>query len=133
VAAVQERRADDRRGLVETREVLERILRGRRSVGDVPMFPRMTDPSKPITEKTADEWLLKAEKLAGVRHLSAAGCGIRTGAKFATERKHIADVDVAAVGGWKDVATMKRSYQQVDPATTQEVLNSPRRLRERKA
>lgn len=117
----------------ETRELLERILRSRRTVGDVPMFPRMTDPSKSITEKTADEWLLKAERLApGVRHLEG-GLWHPYRRKFATERKHIADVDVAAVGGWKDIATMKKSYQQVDAATTQEVLTNPRRLREKKA
>jgi hypothetical protein len=37
---------------------------------------------------------------------------------FAVERKHLPDVDVARAGGWRDLATMKRSYQQPDPATT---------------
>ena len=36
----------------------------------------------------------------------------------AVERKHLPDVDVARGGGWRDLATMKLSYQQADPATT---------------
>ena len=33
-------------------------------------------------------------------------------------RKHLPDVDVARAGGWRDLTTMKRSYQRADPATT---------------
>ena len=36
---------------------------------------------------------------------------------FASERKHLPDVDLMRAGGWRDLATMKRSYQQADPAT----------------
>ena len=33
---------------------------------------------------------------------------------FASERRHLPDVDVAAAAGWKDPATMKKSYQHTD-------------------
>jgi hypothetical protein len=37
---------------------------------------------------------------------------------WASSRKHLPDVDVAKGGGWRDLATMKQSYQQADGATT---------------
>jgi hypothetical protein len=37
--------------------------------------------------------------------------------KWATERKHLPDVDVAAAGGWITVQTLKTAYHQADPDT----------------
>lgn len=39
------------------------------------------------------------------------------------------DLDVAAAGGWRSVAVMKRAYQQADDASVLEAITSPRRLR----
>ncbi len=50
--------------------------------------------------------------------------------KWATERKHLPDVDVARAGGWKDLKALKESYQQDDPSTTLEVLENRKALRE---
>ena len=36
---------------------------------------------------------------------------------WASERKHMPDIDVAAAGGWKDSRALKFSYQHADPAT----------------
>lgn len=45
---------------------------------------------------------------------------------WASERKHLPDVDTAKAGGWRDRATIRRSYQQADPATTYKVVeNAP--------
>ncbi len=52
--------------------------------------------------------------------------------KWATERKHLPDVDVAATGGWSDLSLLKTAYQQADPETMYQVVSEPRRLRERK-
>lgn len=41
---------------------------------------------------------------------------------FASERKHLPDVDVAAAGGWKDTRALKLSYQQADPASVLRVV-----------
>ena len=37
--------------------------------------------------------------------------------KWATERKHLPDTDVAAAGGWSDLTSLKTAYQQVDAET----------------
>lgn len=50
--------------------------------------------------------------------------------KWATERKHLPDVDVVAAGGWKTIVTLKTAYQQ---ANTQGILTAvmkPKQLRE---
>lgn len=39
-------------------------------------------------------------------------------------REHLSDVDVAKAGGWRDLATMKRSYQRPDPATVLRVIEN---------
>jgi hypothetical protein len=38
--------------------------------------------------------------------------------------------DVAAVGGWKDIATLLRCYQQPDRETLRAVMAEPRKLRD---
>ena len=43
---------------------------------------------------------------------------------YAIERKHLPGVDVARSAGWRDLATMKRSYQQPDPVTTLRVIEN---------
>ncbi len=48
--------------------------------------------------------------------------------KWATERKHLPDVDVAAAGGWTDTATLKLAYQQADEATMYRVVSEPYQL-----
>lgn len=54
--------------------------------------------------------------------------------KWATERKHLPDVDVARAGGWsQDTRALKASYQQVDEATLLAVVSEPTKLREQKA
>ncbi len=50
-----------------------------------------------------DEWLTVAEKKAKLPKLEIA-CGHAYGRKWAIERKHLPLKDVAAAGGWKDVA-----------------------------
>jgi hypothetical protein len=52
--------------------------------------------------------------------------------KWATERKHLPDVDVAAAGGWKTVQTMKASYQHADAETMLRVVLEGGELREAK-
>lgn len=42
---------------------------------------------------------------------------------WASERRHMPDIDVAAAGGWKDTRSLKLSYQQADPATVLKVVN----------
>ncbi len=53
--------------------------------------------------------------------------------KWATERKHLPDVDVMAAGGWKDLSSLKTAYQHADAATLYRVVSEPAELREAKA
>jgi hypothetical protein len=62
-------------------------------------------------------FLRRAEDRAKLPHLERGGFHSYR-RLWAVERKHLPDVDVARGAGWRDIATMKRSYQQADPATT---------------
>ena len=50
---------------------------------------------------------------------------------WATSRKHLPDVDVAAAGGWKSTETFRRVYQQPDAETMLKVVLQAAELRER--
>jgi hypothetical protein len=113
------------------RAALERVLAQRPGVGSVPLFPAFRDPMKPLPEKTADEWLLEAEAIAQLEKQEQ-GLWHPYRRAWATKRKHNPDVDVARAGGWKDLATMKKSYQQSDDLTIQNVVENPMRLEEKK-
>jgi hypothetical protein len=53
--------------------------------------------------------------------------------KWATERKHLPTVDVAAAGAWAGTETLVRCYQQTDDATMLAVVLGAGRLREKQA
>jgi hypothetical protein len=50
--------------------------------------------------------------------------------KWATERKHLPDTDVAAAGGWKNTVSLKTAYQQADQETMLQVVLGAGELRE---
>lgn len=113
-----------------TRATLERIFVARPGFGDQPMFPSRKT-GKAIEKRLATDWLHEAERIADVPRL-------RRGAfhpfrrKWASERKHLPTADVMEVGGWEDERSLKTSYQLPDSETVLEVVNEPRKLRERK-
>ena len=77
----------------------------------------------------ADKWLRKGESLAGLEPMQR-GLWHAYRRKWATERKHLPDVDVAAAGGWKNTVSLKTAYQQADPETILKVVMEPGQLRE---
>lgn len=88
------------------------------------VFPAPKDSSKPLGYHVAKRWLERAEKLADIPHLKGGGWHAFRRAS-ASARKHLPPGDVARGGGWWDVATMQRSYQQADGDTVlQVVMNS---------
>ncbi len=114
------------------RAAIDRILRDRPGIGDAPLFPKPVDSTKPITRHLADLWLRKAEKLAGLEpQRGSLWHAYRR--KWATERKHLPDVDVAAAGGWANTVSLKTAYQQADDETILAVVLGGGELRERKA
>ncbi len=118
------------------REAIDAYLRKNPRVGDVPLFPAplkrmkrkgLEAPEVPETDRcirreTALRWLVNAESFAGLPKLRG-GIFHPYRRLWATERKHLPDVDVAAAGGWKDTQALRISYQQADPASVLRVVN----------
>jgi hypothetical protein len=78
-----------------------------------------------VHKNTASYWLRRAEQLAGLPKPER-GLWHPYRRAWAVERKHLPDPDVAKAGGWRDLATMKQSYQRSDPATVLKVVeNAP--------
>lgn len=96
------------------------------------LFPSPKAPERPWTRWHARDLAERAETLAKLEHLEG-GLFHPFRRKWATERKHLPDADVMAAGGWRDPRSLKRSYQQTDPATLLAVVTEPRKLREAKA
>lgn len=105
----------------ELREELVRYLQLSGRIGETPLFPRPTDDTKPMRKELAYDWLMKAERLAKLPKLKR-GAFHPYRRLWASERKHLPDVDVAAAGGWRDLEAMKQSYQQSDPDTVLRVV-----------
>ena len=77
------------------------------------------------------KWLEVAERKAELPKLDGSlwHCYRRA---WATSRKDLPVADVAAAGGWSDVGTLLRCYQQPDDATMLEVMSHQGRVVERK-
>lgn len=114
------------------RAAVERILKLRPGIGDRPLFPSAKQPDRPITRHLARDWLEAAEDLAGLEHISGGDFHPYRRA-WATVRKHHADADVMKAGGWKDLRSLKGSYQLADDESVQAVIQEPKKLVERKA
>lgn len=82
-----------------------------------PVFPSERNHAQAVPKSAAYYWLKRAEGLAGLEHQAQGGWHMmRRG--FATARKHLPLVDVAAAGGWKDTATVLQCYQHADQKGT---------------
>jgi integrase len=113
----------------EVRAALDRVLEERPGIGAAYLFPSPVDPDLPVRYERASRWLLKAEELAELpKQDGTLWHAYRR--KWATERKHLPDVDVAAAGGWTETSSLKRCYQQADEATMLEVVLGGGQLRE---
>ena len=104
------------------RSALDRYLLRTPRLGTVPLFPAPKDASKPIRLDLIQKWLLLAEEAAELPKLKG-GRWHPYRRLWASERKHMPDIDVAAAGGWKDTRSLKLSYQQADPASVLKVVN----------
>jgi hypothetical protein len=90
---------------------------------------RFPSPADAITRHAADKWLRRAERLADLEpQKGTLWHAYRR--KWATDRKHLPDVDVAAAGGWKGVESLKSAYQHADGATMFRVVSEAGQLRE---
>jgi integrase len=107
----------------QVRAAINRIRIARQLKGSPFLFPSPNDQSKPLSLELASAWLRRAEDLAGLEHLEGGGWHpFRRG--WVTSRKHLPDVDVAAVGGWSELTSLKLCYQQPDMETMLQVVNA---------
>ncbi|HZL28077.1 MAG TPA: hypothetical protein VFC39_16250 [Acidobacteriaceae bacterium] len=96
------------------RAELEAYLAKNPRVGDVPLFHGPNSDTAPMSRVLAARWLIHAEQLAEVSKLTG-GTFHPYRRLWASERKHLSDIDVANAGGWKSTKTLA-IYQQSDPA-----------------
>ena len=113
----------------DVRAAIDRVLRERPGIGQASLFPAPGDPTKPVTRHLAAKWLQQAEKLAGLEKLDGSLWHAYR-RKWATERKHLPDADVAAAGGWVNSNTLRLVYQQADQETLLRVVLEGGTLRE---
>ena len=113
----------------EVRAAIDRVLEDRPGIGRGFLFPSPRNPSQPLRYELASSWLIEAEKLAGVPKLDRALWHAYR-RKFATERKHLSDIDVAAAGGWRSARTLVEIYQRPDADSMLKVVLEGGQLRE---
>jgi integrase len=94
------------------------------------LFPSDNDSAVAVRRDVLGAWLLQAEKKAGLAKLDGSLWHSYRRA-WATSRKDLPTADVAAAGGWSDVGTLLRCYQQPDDATMLEVMSHDRKVLER--
>lgn len=93
------------------------------------VFPRHTDPTKALSRDSFGHWLAEAEEKAKLPKLDGSLWHAYRRA-WATTRKHLPVVDVAAAGGWSDVSTLLKCYQHADHDTLLEVMSSSKKIME---
>lgn len=91
------------------------------------LFASESSVDIPMDRHLFDKWLAIAEARAELPKLRGALWHAYR-RKWASERKHLSLVDVAAAGGWKDNATLLTCYMQPDDATMLRVMSEPKKL-----
>ena len=90
------------------------------------LFPADRDIAKPMDRWTVSRRFREAYRRAGLQPLNG-GLWHPWRRKWATERKDMPLVDVAAAGGWKETRTLVACYQQPDDETLRRVaLEAPK-------
>jgi len=112
------------------RTALDLILERHPAIGDVPLFPMPNVKTvKPWDRYHARLLLERAERLAELAPIDGGDFHPYRRA-WATARKHLPAQDVAAAGGWRDLRSLEKCYQQVDAKTMLAVVTEPTKVRE---
>ena len=104
----------------------EQARRG--GIGELLIFPSLNDPASRLDVRLVTRWLRQAEKLAGLEPMER-GAWHSFRRMWACQRKHLPVRDVAAAGGWKDVAVLQGVYEAADQETLEAVVSGGRRVR----
>lgn len=97
---------------------MDELRRAQRKIGSATgyLFPSKRHPSGHIPGDMLSEWLREVERRAKLPKL-AGGLWHPYRRGWASERMHFPLKAVADAGGWKDVTTLVRCYQQTDERT----------------
>lgn len=112
----------------EARDAIDRQLARVDVIGQAPLFPSCRDPEKPLPTRTAHKWMRKVEEMAGVEHYPG-DLWHPFRRMWASERRHLPDVDVARAGGWASPEVMRESYQHADETQQYRVVTDVRQRR----
>ncbi len=93
------------------------------------LFATEHDPTEPMDRHVFARLLKKAEDAAGLPKLEGSLWHAYR-RKWATERKHLPLVDVAAAGGWTGTATLSTCYQQPTNDVLLAVMTEERKVRD---
>jgi integrase len=106
---------------------MEQLRQLQRKLGSVSgyLFPSKRNPSGHVPGDLLGEWLREAERRAKLPKL-AGGLWHPYRRGWASERMHFPLKAVADAGGWKDVTTLVRCYQQTDDRTLLAVMANAR-------
>lgn len=107
---------------------LVQFRKEQRTIGSSLLFPhpqRRRVVSGPVTRHLAAWWLKEAFRRAKIQKPEGSLWHIFRRV-WATERKHFPPKDVAAAGGWLDIATLQQCYQQPDEETLRKVVQYER-------
>jgi hypothetical protein len=113
----------------DVRAALDRIRDRRPSTPAAKLFPHPRDASRAVGRHLPDQWLRKAEALAGLKPQEGSLWHAYRRA-WATARKHLPATDVAKAGGWKTVSMVSEVYTQADDETTLAVVLGGAEIRE---
>jgi integrase len=107
--------------------VMDELRQFQRKLGTISgyLFPSKRHPSGHIPADMLGQWLRDAEQRAKLPKL-AGGLWHPYRRGWATERMHFPLKAVADAGGWKDVTTLVRCYQQTDEETLLAVMANAR-------
>jgi integrase len=93
------------------------------------LCPSQSNPEQAVSRDTFGHLLAKAERKAGLSKLDGSLWHAYRRA-WATARKHLSVVDVAAAGGWSDIGTLLKCYQHADNETLLEVMTHSKKISE---
>jgi integrase len=110
-------------------QVIKELRRFRTQIGATGgfLFPSKRNPSGHIPADMLDQWLRDLEARAKLPKLSG-GLWHPYRRGWATERMHFPLKAVADAGGWRDITTLVRCYQQTDEDTLLAVMSNDRGL-----
>lgn len=105
----------------EARRALEPARRKSTSIGDTPLLPSPTDPSRCASRHLARDWWKKGAARAKLEPRPGRGWhSLRR--KFASDLKTIPLKTLCELGGWKNHQTVLVCYQHSDQVEMREAL-----------